>query len=62
LKINVRELRFREVSEQWLCLLMAINLGNLSNLGNWNISATGFHPEISLKRNHLFCPFTGGKP
>jgi hypothetical protein len=46
LNINVGELRVHKVSEQRLCLPMAINLGNL---GNWNISATEFRPEISLK-------------
>jgi hypothetical protein len=38
-----------EASPKWLCLPMVINLGNLGNLGNRIISATGFHPEISLK-------------
>jgi len=35
-----------EASPKWLCLPMAINSGNP---GNWNISAAGFHPEISIK-------------
>ena len=53
LNIDVREKKNCEkcqnnekVSPKWLCLPMAINLGNL---GNWNISATCFRPEVSLK-------------
>ena len=44
--------RFREMSEQWLCLPVAINLGNLGDLGDLgdlgNVG-TEFRPKISLK-------------
>jgi hypothetical protein len=37
-----------EASPKWLCLPMAIIFGIF---GNKNFSATGFHPEISIKGN-----------
>jgi hypothetical protein len=52
LNIHVREKNIakcqnkEDASPKWLCLPMAINLGQF---GNWNVSATGIHPEISIK-------------